>query len=212
MASASACYRARRKRSAALQFELELLSTPHAKAPSVVASAVLRKHRLRNDVLRRVDYVRRFFPELEGETITVGLTRAASGMAVPGGSRIWLNPSRLSYHTIAHELIHLLQLRDLGVPSGEKACDVFSLARHWTLNDERPSYARVPLSLLSGGDGITEWAARLLFDVARDALTRRVHGHRQYIAYFEREVERRSPALASRENRASVELSRRLLT
>ncbi len=186
-----------------MQLELELLSLPNGAAPRIATSAVLRKHRLRNDVLRRVDYVRRFFPELDGETITVGLTRAASGMAVPGGSRIWLNPSRLSYHTIAHELIHLLQRRDLGIPSGEKACDVFSLARHWSLNDDRPSYARVPLSLMDGRNAVPEAIARALFDAATAALARRGEGHRNYIAFFEREVERRSPALASRENRAS---------
>jgi hypothetical protein len=173
----------------------------------LVASAVLRKHRLRNEVLRRVGYVRRFFPELDSETITVGLTRAASGMAVPGGSRIWLNPSRLSYHTIAHELIHLLQGRDLGFPGGEKSCDVFSLARHWTLNDERPSYVRVPLAVIDGREAVSEAVARLLYDLATEALARREQGHRHYIAYFEHEVERRSPALASRENRASGKIS-----
>lgn len=178
----------------------------------MVASAVLQRHRLRNDVLRRVDYVRRFFPELDGETITVGLTRAASGMAVPGGSRIWLNPSRLSHHTIAHELIHLLQLRNLGIPSGEKACDVFSLARHWTLNDDRPSYVRVPLALTDGHGAVPESVARMLLEVAREALARREQGHRQYIAYFEHEVPRRSPALASGENRAPEKLSSLSLT
>ncbi len=195
-----------------MQFELELLSPSNAEAPRVVASAVLRKHRLRNDVLRRVDYVRRFFPELDGETITVGLTRAASGMAVPGGSRIWLNPSRLSNHTIAHELIHLLQLRNLGIPSGERACDVFSMARHWSLNDDRPSYVRVPLSLMDGHDAVPESVARTLFEVALEALARREQGHRQYIAYFEHEIKRRSPARTSRANRASVEISGGLLT
>ncbi len=173
-----------------MQLELELLSLPNRHAPRVVASAILRKHRLRNDVLRRVDYVRRFFPELEGETITVGLTRAASGMAIIGGSRIWLNPSRLSYHTIAHELIHLLQLRNLGIPAGERACDVFSLARHWTLNDDRPSYVRVPLSLMDGRGTASEAVARLLFDVANEALARRSRGQRRYIAFFEQEIER----------------------
>lgn len=173
-----------------MQLELDLLSLPNRRAPRVVASALLRKHRQRNDVLRRVDYVRRFFPELEGETIKVGLTRAASGMAVLGGSRIWLNPSRLSYHTIAHELIHLLQLRDLGIPAGERACDVFSLARHWTLNDDRPSYVRVPLLLADGQTTPSEAAARILFDVAQEALARRARGQRQYIAFFEREMER----------------------
>ncbi len=189
-----------------MQLELTLISRTNADPPRVVASAALRKHRLRNDVLRRVDYVRRFFPELDSETITVGLTRAASGMAVPGGSRIWLNPSRLSNHTVAHELIHLLQLRDLGIPSGERACDVFSLARHWTLNDDRPSYVRVPASLLGGHDTMPEAIARMMLDVARDALARRAQGHRHYIAYFEQEIQRRSPALARHENRAPVEL------
>jgi hypothetical protein len=149
---------------------------------------------------------------LEGETITVGLTRAASGMAVPGGSRIWLNPSRLSHHTIAHELIHLLQRRDLGIPSGEKACDVFSLARHWTLNDDRPSYVRTPVTIMGGGELVSEAVARMLFEVAAESLLRRAQGHRHYIAYFEQEVERRSPAPASRENRASSEKSKRLFT
>ena len=178
-----------------MQLELDLLSLPNRRAPRVVASSVLRKHRLRNDVLRRVDYVRRFFPELEGETITVGLTRAASGMAVLGGSRIWLNPSKLSYHTIAHELIHLLQLRDLGIPSGEKACDVFSLARHWTLNDDRPTYVRVPLALTEGRPVMPEAVARMLLDVARESLERRAEGRRLYIAFFEEEVRRRGKAL-----------------
>jgi hypothetical protein len=173
-----------------MQLELDLLSLPNRRAPRVVASSVLRKHRQRNDVLRRVDYVRRFFPELEGETITVGLTRAASGMAVIGGSRIWLNPSRLSYHTIAHELIHLLQMRNLGIPAGERACDVFSMARHWTLNDDRPSYVRVPLVFADGRNPPSEAAARTLFAVANEALARRNSGQRQYIAFFEREIER----------------------
>lgn len=183
-----------------MQLQLDLVSHENAEAPRVVASAVLRRHRLRNDVLRRVDYVRRFFPELDGETITVGLTRAASGMAVPGGSRIWLNPSRLSHHTIAHELIHLLQRRNLGIPSGEKACDVFSLARHWTLNDERPSYLRVPRSLYGERGAVSEQIGRELFDLAAEALARREQGHRRYIAYFEQEIQRRSTAPASRKN------------
>lgn len=187
-----------------MQLQFDLVSHTNAEAPRVVASAVLRRHRLRNDVLRRVEYVRRFFPELDGETITVGLTRAASGMAVPGGSRIWLNPSRLSHHTIAHELTHLLQRRDLGIPSGEKACDVFSLARHWTLNDERPSYVRVPRSLCDERGAVSERIGRLLFELAIDALARREQGHRRYLAHFEQEVERRGPALASSENRAFV--------
>lgn len=174
-----------------MQLELSFLSAPNVAAPRVVASSVLRKHRLKNDVLRRVAYARRFFPELEGETITVGLTRAASGMAIPGGTRIWLNPSRLSYHTIAHELLHLLQCRNLGIPAGEKACDVFSLARHWTLNDERPSYIRLPKDLMDERGRLSDAHARLVFAVAREAITQRGHGLRNYISFFEYELARR---------------------
>ncbi len=175
----------------AAQLELDLLSHVNAPPPRVVASRVLQKHRLRNDVLRRVAYVRRYFPELEGETITVGLTRAASGMAIPGGTQIWLNPSRLSYHTIAHELMHLLQRRELGIPSGEKACDVFSLARHWTLNDERPSYARVPVEIFDAAGRLADREARLVFAVAREAVVLRGRGMRTYISFFEHELRRR---------------------
>ena len=176
-----------------MQLELDIVRAAPQR-PRIVASAVLRRHRLMNDVLRRVAYVRRFFPELEGETITVGLTRAASGMAVPGGTRIWLNPSRLTYHTIAHELIHLLQRRDLGIPSGEKACDVFSLARHWTLNDDRPSYIKVPLGLLDDRGVLSDRQARLVFAVAHEAVAQRAGGMRNYISFFEYELARQCDA------------------
>jgi hypothetical protein len=173
------------------QLELSFLSSPDVAPPRVIASAVLRRHRLKNDVLRSVAYVRRFFPELDGETVTVGLTRAASGMAVPGGTRIWLNPSRLSHHTVSHELIHLLQCRNLGIPAGEKACDVFSLARHWTLNDERPSYIKLPKELFDHRGRVPEKNAKLIFAVAREAVTQRAQGLRNYISFFEYELARR---------------------
>ncbi|HET6348584.1 MAG TPA: hypothetical protein VFH88_05810 [Candidatus Krumholzibacteria bacterium] len=173
------------------QLELAFLSAPDVAPPRVVASSVLRKHRSKNDVLRRVAYVRRYFPELEGETVVVGLTRAASGMAVPGGTRIWLNPSRLSYHTISHELTHLLQCRNLGFPAGEKACDVYSLARHWTLNDEWPSYVKLPRRLMDDRGKLSEENGRLVFAVAREAIVQRTRGLRTYISFFECELERR---------------------
>jgi hypothetical protein len=129
--------------------------------------------------------VRRFFPELRDVTIKVGITRAASGMAVPGGYEIWLNPNHPSYHTIAHEMVHLLQMRDPDIPQGERSCDVFSLARDWTLNDVNPSYVKVPASLLTPDASLRPEGARLVHRVAADAVARRANGLRNYIAYFE---------------------------
>lgn len=174
-----------------MQLELVLVTAPDVAPPRVVASSVLQRHRAKNDVLRDVAYVRRYFPELDGETITVGVTKAASGMAIPGGKRIWLNPSRLSYHTISHELTHLLQCRNLGIPAGEKACDVFSLSRHWTLNDEKPSYVSFPRHIFDAKGRIPEQNAKIIFAAAREAITQRSRGLRNYISFFECELERR---------------------
>lgn len=168
-----------------LQLEFKLSAQP---GPLVV-TAPLRRHRNSRGLIERVNYVRRYFPELDGETVKLGLTRAAAGMAVPGGNEVWLNPARVSYHTIAHEFIHLLQRRDLGIPQGERSCDVFSLARHWTLNDVAPSYVRVPRTLADPDARLRDADARLVFDVASEAVRRRESGLRNYIAFFESRLE-----------------------
>ena len=145
----------------------------------------LRKHRSCNDVLQRLSYVRRFFPEFGSRCIRVGLTRVASGMAVPGGNEIWFNPREISYHAIAHEFIHLLQ-GQYGIPSGERACDLFSMGRHWTLNDMAPYYLRLPKKMHDGEGRIAAAFARRIYDVAQRALELRRNGLRNYIAFFEK--------------------------
>jgi len=168
-----------------MQLELNLIARPGAEVPPFVVTRPLRNHRACNRILRRVYYVRRFFPELESETIKVGLTRSAAGMAVPGSRELWLNPSQISYHTIAHELVHLLQGKELGVPQGERSCDVYSLARHWTLNDVCPGYVRVPIPLPDGRGLFTDTGARLTYATALEAVGRRHRGMRNYITWFE---------------------------
>ena len=79
------------------------------------ATRPLLRHRSRNNVFKKLEYVRRFFPEFGREIIRVGLTRVASGMAIPGGHEIWFNPSQISFHAIAHEFVHLLQGRRAGL-------------------------------------------------------------------------------------------------
>ncbi|MDH3215323.1 MAG: hypothetical protein OEN01_03410 [Candidatus Krumholzibacteria bacterium] len=150
-----------------------------------VATRPLKKHPLRNSVLRRLSFVRRFFPELGGRSIRVGLTRVASGMAIPGGDEMWLNPNQVSYHAIAHEFVHLLQGRH-GIPSGERSCDLFSLARHWTLNDTPPYYLRIPEGFVDKSGRIKSPHARTIYEVARRAVDLKQRGTRQYIAFFEK--------------------------
>ncbi len=170
-----------------MQLELGLVDRPGGSPFEVTRE--LRRHRACNRVMRRIHYVRRFFPEFDGETIRVGITRQASGMATPGSRELWLNPAHLSYHAIAHEFVHLLQGRDLGVPAGERACDVHALARHWTLNDVCPAYVRVPVALLDARGMFTETGARMAYTAAVEALGRRHGGMRHYIQWFERRLE-----------------------
>ena len=68
---------------------------------------------------------------------------------------------------------------------------MFSFARHWTLNDERPSYVKVPREIVDERGRINEVNGKLLFAVAREAVTQRAQGLRNYISFFEAELARR---------------------
>jgi hypothetical protein len=138
-------------------------------------------------VLRKVRYVRGFFSELDGLSLRVGLTRRAAGLATLEGNTLWLNPSRLALHTIAHELTHLLQGRAL-VPQGERSCDLFALARDPSLVDIMPYYLKLPRGLADRSGWLRAGAGRLLCELAREAIALRAQGHRRYIAWFEKEV------------------------
>ena len=167
------------------QLTLQFESTDPSCTGAFVATRPLRKHRFYKSLLRRIHYVRRFFPEFGDRTLRVGLTRVASGMAVPGGNEVWFNPGQASFHTISHEFVHLLQGKQ-GVPAGERSCDLFSLARDWTLNDTAPGYVRVPIKCQDMYGKILPCYAKLIYDTARRAIELRGSGMRNYIAYFEK--------------------------
>jgi hypothetical protein len=168
--------------------ELEELFRP------VETTRSLRDHPARLRILRMVTYVLRHFPELQGTTLRVGLTRGADGRAAVGKPEIWLNPRGLSYHTIAHELVHVLQGPGR-IPCGERSADLFALARHHTLVDTRPTYVRVPSRAFDHRNRPLPGVARLVWETAREAVGRRAAGQRRYIAWFEGEVARRLEAL-----------------
>lgn len=141
-------------------------------------------------MLTQVRQVRTFFPELDGTGVKVGLTRRAAGFAAKEEPYIWINPRRLTRHTIAHELVHLLQFRGL-IPTGERSADLYALARHPVLVDDLPCYLRTPRSLATADATLRAKVPGLLFAVAAEALERRGEGHRTYLLWFEEEVARR---------------------
>lgn len=85
------------------------------------------------------------FPELTGHEVKCGYIHRGSW--VIGTARAWLAPKQISLQpnagclTIAHELTHLLQGSDNGVPHGEKACDIWAIVRlPVAMLDEKPYY------------------------------------------------------------------------
>jgi hypothetical protein len=126
---------------------------------------------------RELDFVRAHFPELEGVTVTIGMTkrRTILGLASMGEEpALWIRPRIIHRFVIAHEFMHLLQARGL-VPGGEKAADLYALARSAEVIDVAPSYLAIPRPLQVAppvgrtphlAPGVHEW----LHEEARSAI------------------------------------------
>ena len=144
----------------------------------------------RERIRERLEFVRRFFPELDGVTVRVGLVRKPGvlgwGSLDPDHPGVWVRPRRLDAFTIAHEFTHLLQARGL-VPRGERACDLWALARSPLLVDTAPGYLRVPIRLRRRAR-LQAREAALLHRAAGNALRARAAGERNYLRRFERDV------------------------
>ena len=155
-------------------------------------SRLVRDSPHRDRILERVEFVRRFVPEMDGFTVKLGLAQKPGvlgwGSLDPDRPGIWVRPRLLHHFTVAHELTHLLQARKL-VPMGERACDLWALARSPLLIDKPPGYLRLPRALRRDGT-IAPREAALLCESARGAITRRAAGDRRYLAGFEHEIAR----------------------
>jgi len=142
-----------------------------------------------NRIRERLEFVRRFFPEIESLTVRVGLAEKRGilgwGSLDPARPGVWVRPRRLDYFTIAHEFTHLLQAREL-VPRGERACDLYALARSPLLIDHPPGYLRLPRALMRRK--LDSPTAQRLFEAARRAIAARDRGERRYLLGFEREL------------------------
>ena len=145
-----------------------------------------------------------YFPELQGKSITVGYTRAHLGSAVLSYQReseprliIRLKVRKLTYQTIGHELTHLVQGLGRGhgntgspfgwesIPSGEKQCDIWTLARDPLFCDDAPTYLRLPRVMREQWPDYAEEVRKLCLT----AIKKR-ENFRLYIRWLEGEIRR----------------------
>ncbi|UCF08632.1 MAG: hypothetical protein JSW28_02785 [Thermoplasmata archaeon] len=138
--------------------------------------------------LGRLNEARNFFPELEEETIKVGITVNVPGKADPKNKGVYFRSRNVSYYVMGHELTHLLQ--GMGrVPSGERSCDLYTLAREVEFCDESPNYIKVPKRLLDGDGFIRREFRGMVHETAKTAINLKAQGKRRYIAWFEKTLE-----------------------
>ncbi|ADC65276.1 hypothetical protein Ferp_1117 [Ferroglobus placidus DSM 10642] len=158
--------------------------------------------------------IKRYFPEIDG--VLLYYTGSAYGKYLRDW-KIALNPiilkkpKRILYHTVAHEVTHLIQwqqekvrskalkteysfLYTQRIPKGEKACEIWTYARHPDL--VAPSYylsvelKKLPNSkkFLSAGIEFYEERSFEIHRLAKKAIKLRERGVRNYIKWFLNEL------------------------
>jgi hypothetical protein len=174
----------RRKRGPKLLEQLQLDLGPER--PRWTPSRLVVRSPHRERILEYLEFARRFFPELEGINIRVGLAQKRGvlgwGSLDPERPGVWVRPRQLQLFTIAHEFTHQLQARGL-VPRGERQCDLWALARSPLLIDSPPNYLKLPRALKRGRP--TNDQAHALCAAAREAIAAREAGDRRYLQKFE---------------------------
>ena len=87
---------------------------------------------------------------------------------------------------LAHETMHALQYVDRKIPYGERSCDIYMLARLPTkfYPYEREFYVKVPQKILSTNP-------ERIKETAKKAIALRNSGTRNYIVWFENELDSR---------------------
>ena len=151
----------------------------------------------------RIINVFNYFPELHKETVYVGWI-APRGWArgccyCPSATtnrrlKISLQPNERNF-TIAHEFTHLLQAtkkEELGIPAGERACDIWALTRlPLDLIDDHPSYIG-NYSMRKHWKVMNKTVRELAFSAIEVRKTKR-----QYIVWLEDEIKKLSVSQSS---------------
>jgi hypothetical protein len=151
----------------------------------------------------RIINVFNYFPELHKETVYVGWI-APRGWArgccyYPSATtnrqlKLSLQPNERNF-TIAHEFTHLLQAtkkEELGIPTGERACDIWALTRlPLDLIDDHPSYIG-NYSMRKHWKVMNKTVRELAFRAIEVRKTKR-----QYIVWLEDEIKKLSVSQSS---------------
>jgi len=153
---------------------------------------------VRDKLAAMLERLHPYFPEMK-KNMRVGITRLFDGLVFQSNEgkvklmvdvhrtrkRGWVYPT---YWTLAHELMHLAQFNSHGIPSGERACDIFALTRlPPELIDDSPSYLVVPDKIREEWNEVHADLARKL---ALEAVKKRGDGLKNYAVWWEDEFER----------------------
>ncbi|HXV83832.1 MAG TPA: hypothetical protein VEG60_28585 [Candidatus Binatia bacterium] len=185
-----------------------------------LAFTPLMKKRLTRRAATMIERALVHFPELQGKTITVGLTRKHLGSAsisyrAGAISRltIRLRVRKVSYQTIGHELTHLVQGLRYGdrstqsaaarsrIPSGEKQCDIWTLARHPLFCDDPPTYLKLPRMVRDQWPRYADSVRALCL-----AAIEKRPSHRLYIRWLESEIRLLTRSSPKRKSGEQMEL------
>ncbi len=181
-----------------IQIENEI-NQKHALSDNVIISKSLVNlpKRFKTKVISMLNKSLDKFPELSDKRITIGTTHANDGNAefdyaigignIRGNIKgityntftIRLNPRRLTYFTIGHELTHLVQFMGK-IPQGERSADLYTLARSTLFLDEPPCYLKIPKKL----QNYWEENAESIHKICKDSLEYKKE-HRNYLKWAE---------------------------
>jgi len=151
---------------------------------------LMAERRAKNRIVSDIRKASIFFPELRDKTVKVGIAKNGGGKAYPSLMKISIDPRKrfYSYNVIGHELMHLIQ-GCCGIPKGEKACDLWTIARSPLFLDRPPNYLEIPEFMIERWESWKGFVRRK----AIEAIGLRQEGLRKYIRWFENDLRKAKP-------------------
>lgn len=144
----------------------------------------------REEIKDKIKQVCYYLPELSDTTVKVGHTTRRGAHYCARECRgedfeYFRIGKRAPPYTIAHELMHGIQRMVDDIPTGERACDIWTLARVGKHFYRTGRYVDIPSEM----DNAPEIYGEVMQKKAREAIEKRDEGVRQYIVWFEEQLE-----------------------